>query len=168
MSLLPLYLDGEVAAHSAVDDDVFDLLNSWPWHFHRTPQQRRRRPDYRGFAWRSINGRQVRLDRWLTQADGGYVVSHLDGDTLNNQLWNLRVVSLQEHWENMTSRHSSSSPFRGVSWSAEFGRWVARASKDGKHYFLGRFDNEHEAAAIARRWREEHAPTWFATGQHLT
>jgi hypothetical protein len=159
MKQLPLYLDGEVVASSDVDDEIFDIVSAWRWHLRRSAQKLRR-PDYRGFAWRSIDGRQVRLERWLTQADGGFVVSHVDGDTLNNQFANLRVISLREHLEHMTTRRQGSSPYRGVSWSAQYRRWVARASRDGEHFFLGRYEDEHEAAAIVRQWRDEHAPTW--------
>lgn len=51
-----------------------------------------------------------------------------------------------------------SSQYRGVSWDAVRGKWKAVVKVNYRDVFLGRFDSEEEAAAVARAFRLEHMP----------
>jgi hypothetical protein len=70
------------------------------------------------------------------------------------------------------SEHQGPSEFVGVSWHKEKRKWGAKIRHDGKQQYLGRFDDEREAAwavdAAARRLRGEdaHGTLSVVSGSH--
>jgi hypothetical protein len=83
-------------------------------------------------------GRIVQLHRLITRAPTGYVVDHIDGDTLNNQRENLQVTT------------NSRNLMRGARAKAggihcRDGRYVARIRVDGAIVRLGTFPTEPAA-----------------------
>jgi hypothetical protein len=73
------------------------------------------------------------------------VVDHIDGDGLNNQESNLRVVTYRQNSQN---RHDKpTSKYAGVSWHKLTSKWIAHISISGKVYHLGSFTTEEEAYA---------------------
>ncbi len=75
-------------------------------------------------------------------------IDHVDHDGLNNRRANLRVASHSQNAANGRSHVDSSSTFKGVSWDASRSKWRAQIkdSANRSNRFLGRFDNEEEAA----------------------
>lgn len=73
---------------------------------------------------------------------------HRDGNGLNNQRNNLRVVTKSQNMMNQRSNRGSSSQFKGVSFHGRTDRWRADIRHNGQHEYLGLFDTE-EAAALA-------------------
>ena len=47
---------------------------------------------------------------------GGYFIDHIDGNTLNNKIENIRLVTPLDNNRNMALRRASSSGFTGVCW----------------------------------------------------
>jgi AP2 domain len=62
-----------------------------------------------------------------------------------------KALALADAWE---SRARPSSPYRGVTWDKERGKWVARAGPRGAHKHVGRFDSELEAAQAVEAQRK--------------
>ncbi len=93
-------------------------------------------------------------------------VTHANGDPLDCTRANLFVKSLQEQiygnrkMRSMAGRELTSR-FKGVCWDPNRELWKAQIRKDGKGGFIGRFDDEIEAAlaydAKARELFGEHA-----------
>jgi hypothetical protein len=83
----------------------------------------------------------------------GFVVDHEDGDSLNNRRANLRVCT-----QSVNIRNSPNGRKPGVFKCASTGRFAARASVDGRRYFLGRFDTFEEAAEAVSKFRVAHLP----------
>lgn len=113
---------------------------------------------YNGYAARKvyIGGKRlnVRMHREiLGLGPNDPDVDHIYGNTLDNRRENLRVCT---HAQNRQNRQNRS--YRGASWHAETKRWVARAQLGWKFHYLGLYDTEEEAAAIAAAWRREHMP----------
>lgn len=112
--------------------------------------------------------------RWVPRGDGTYRsermsrvilglergdprrADHINGDRLDNRRENLRIVTPQQNAQNMASHRDALSPYRGVSWFAPKGKWMARAYVNGKSHHLGYFDDDAEAGAVARAFREAH------------
>ena len=73
----------------------------------------------------------------------GMVVDHKDGDGLNNQESNLRVITYRQNSQNRHDKPTSKYP--GVSWHKLTKKWIAHISISGKVYHLGSFTTEEEA-----------------------
>ena len=81
----------------------------------------------------------------------GFLIDHIDHNGLNNQRQNLRFVTKAENA--MNSRKQTihlgqipSSIYKGVCWDKARGKWTVYIKIGGVRKFLGRFDDEKEAA----------------------
>lgn len=59
---------------------------------------------------------------------------------------NIAVVSVSARTRSCKPHSGSSSRFKGVSWETSRRKWVAGIRINGKNVFLGRFDQEKDAA----------------------
>lgn len=73
-------------------------------------------------------------------------VDHIDGDTLNNRMDNLRLASHAENGWNRRRPSNNVSGVKGVNWHR--GKWQANITSNGVRTYLGVF-NCRTAAAIA-------------------
>lgn len=75
-------------------------------------------------------------------------VDHIDGNGLNNQRYNLRIVTNQQN--SFRSRKSFkkvySSKYKGVCFDKSREKWTAKIKLGNKHTYLGRYETEIEAA----------------------
>lgn len=108
----------------------------WIYAFHRIPG----------------HGHKVQLHRILAGAFPGEVVDHINGDTLDNRLVNLRVCTNAENIRNSRKRASSGSSYKGVSRIKGTERWRAQIMVNGRKMNLGSFRDEQ---AAARRYDEK-------------
>lgn len=72
-------------------------------------------------------------------------VDHINRNTLDNRKTNLRICTSSQNSMNST-RVWGLSNYRGVHWDKERSKWKAQLKFNGKHYNLGRFATELEAA----------------------
>lgn len=84
----------------------------------------------------------------------GMVIDHIDGDTSNNVISNLRMCSTAESSFNKGMFKNNTSGFKGVYWDKINKKWMAYITLNGKMRNLGRFSNINEAAERASRERE--------------
>jgi hypothetical protein len=100
-------------------------------------------------------------------------VTHANGDSLDCRRANLVVRTLSEQGGGArklgsVSGRKCSSRFKGVSWAADGGKWVAQIHREGVRRYLGRFRDEIAAAAAydeaAREVFGEHALLNFPDG----
>ena len=128
---------------SAVDAKDFAWLNQWKWHC-----------SYWGYAVRfvyfgTVNGKPVkqivRMHRLITDAPEGMHVDHIDHDPLNNRRSNLRVCTNHQNRFN-TKITKGSSIYKGVCWVTRDKKWKASITVNSKHFSLGHYFDEKEAA----------------------
>ena len=74
------------------------------------------------------------------------VIDHINGDTLNNTLENLRIVTQRENISLGYDKKSTSSKYRGVYWQKTSNKWLVKIYTNGKSKYLGFFDKEYDAA----------------------
>jgi len=115
-------------ARAFVDDDVYDWLSWYDWHFHESHS--------RCYAARVVTVTGKKKKVWLHRMVAGYPrffkVRFLNGDTLDCQRSNLYVErqKASEEWRSS----AGNSEFIGVHWDKAKGLWN------------GKYDNEIDAA----------------------
>jgi hypothetical protein len=77
-------------------------------------------------------------------------IDHVDGDTTNNRISNLRSVSISGNLKNAKRRTDNKSGHPGIYWASRDKRWVARITSEGEVFALGHF-HTIEAAIEARQ-----------------
>jgi hypothetical protein len=111
--------------------------------------------DLMQYSWRislnyvsgSIKGKNVRLSRYIMNCDDkSKVVDHIDGNHLNNQKHNLRILTIAENNQNKSSKQGSSSKYTGIYYNKRSCKWVAGYRLNGKLTVIGKYDDELEAA----------------------
>ena len=144
---------GQILAHAVIDASDAEWVRQWPWSLGST-----------GYVVRTIDGpngqRKIRLHRELLKLghDDTRQVDHIDRDRMNNRRSNLRILTLAQNTQNVSSQIGSTSIYRGVCWKKDKGKWQASVRVGGVSKHLGYFDNEDAAAAAARDGRLIHMP----------
>lgn len=125
-----------------IDDADLLLISGFPW---RPLQPKPPNPLTYAHAW---NGQQsFYMHRLIFGVAANMTVDHADGDGLNNQRYNLRNATRGQQQANRGGqRNNSRSQFKGVYWNEERQRWQVSIHKDGRSRYVGRFDDEEDAA----------------------
>lgn len=126
-----------------VDDEDYEMLSVHKWCVNvnrNAVYVRRGAPRCKGKQM------EIKMHTVIMNAPEGTQVDHIDGNGLNNQKSNLRIVTNRQ---NCMNRHQmKTSRYPGVTWAKRERRWVAQAQIDGKHIHLGTFRTEKEAYAV--------------------
>ena len=96
----------------------------------------------------------IKLHNFLMNPSDGMLVDHINGNTLDNRMSNLRMATQQQNAMNKAIAINNTSGVKGVSRVKRNNKWVARISFEGKRIVLGTFDTFEEAVK-ARRDAEE-------------
>lgn len=144
--------NGTVRAWTLVDEAAYEWLMQWPWHLNKRyvarnipAGTRRQRPL---FLHRLLLGLELGDRR---QGD------HWNLDKLDNRRSNLRVATKAQNMQNVGANRGARSPYRGVSLIPS-GKWQAEVQINHQRFYLGVFESETEAAAVASDFRREHMP----------
>jgi len=82
------------------------------------------------------------------------VIDHIDGDSLNNKIDNMRDGSKGANARNQKLSDSNTSGVTGVSWDGKRNKWCSGIGvREGKRKNLGRYSNFNDAV-IARKMAE--------------
>lgn len=75
----------------------------------------------------------------------GNLIDHVNGDTGDDRITNLRNATTSQNGGNMRLPHRNTSGFKGVFWSAKRKKWRAQIGVRGQYYDLGSFNTAKEA-----------------------
>lgn len=133
-----------------VDEEDFIRFGSNKYHYSNV-----------GYAARGVTvsrGKRVivYLHREIMNAKPGEQIDHINQNKLDNRRCNLRICTHQQNQRNRPSYGGSSSKYKGVSWSKQHRKWIAKIKADEGSLTLGLFANEIEAAKAYDRAAREY------------
>ena len=123
-----------------VDDEDYERLSQWRWRLGANGYV------CRGERKSKDNYRTILLAREVLKAPPGKVVDHINHDILDNRRSNLRICTYIQNQGNKALSKIGSSCFKGVSYHKDSKKWRSYIFYSYKHYHLGLFSTEIEAA----------------------
>lgn len=148
-----VYIEGEPCRrlpltrglYTNVNDYLYDYLMQWNWHAWGTKSD--------GFyATRpygeSRKGQVLRMHHAIIGLYYSKVprVDHINHDTLDNRLSNLRPATHRQNICNQKLRVNNKSGFKGVSWHKGAQKWMAALTDHKQNVYLGIFPFKEDAA----------------------
>jgi hypothetical protein len=125
-----------------VDDEDYEMLIGYRWYasIHYGGKY-----VYAKHMLPTMDGKRLeeRMHQLIMDVPQGMYVDHVDGNCLNNQKSNLRIVTNRQNCMNRHQRKASKYP--GVTWAKREQRWIAQAQINGKHIHIGSFRSEEDA-----------------------
>lgn len=143
------YKNSQIKGYVMVDDEDYDELSKFSWFLSSS-----------GYAVRSNwhDGRKnghTHMGRILLGCPSDKFIDHIDGDKLNNQKNNLRIVDKAQNGWNRGAPNTNRSGYRGVHFEKYTQKFRAEIIARGKRYRLGRFDTAISAAKAYNRKAKE-------------
>jgi hypothetical protein len=89
----------------------------------------------------------ILMHREILKPDEGLEVDHINRDSLDNRLCNLRQATSQQNKHNQTIKRNNKSGFKGVFLESRSKKWVSTIMTNGKSKWLGSYDTPEEAHA---------------------
>lgn len=128
-----------------VDDEDYEMLVGYRWYASINKFPNDKVYVYAKHMLPSINGKrsEERMHQLVMDVPHGMHIDHIDGNTLNNQKNNLRIVTNREN--NMNRHQKKASKYHGITWAKREQRWIAQAQVNGIHKHIGSFRSEEEA-----------------------
>ena len=125
-----------------VDDDIYDLIGNLKWCLQKgrtvlyaTRHSSRKLPEKRHTIWMHhlVIGKPTK----------GMMIDHIDGNGLNNQRSNLRIVTNRQNLQNMKNHRNGK--LSGCYYNKNNNKWQAQIRINGKIKYLGYYNTEQEA-----------------------
>ncbi len=123
-----------------VDDEDYEYLMQWNWYVHIFKET-----CYAGRTCRNSGSpKTIKLHRVIMNTPEDMMVDHRDKNGLNCTKENLRNCNRSENAANRMS--VGNSKYLGVHFHKTKKKYESYICKNNKHYYIGTFDNEQEAA----------------------
>jgi len=139
-AVIPLRdVKGVIQDYAIVDDNRWHELMAYSWS----------RVVKKLYVIARINTKLTYMHHYVygKEVRKGMVIDHINGNHKDNRLQNLREVTYGQNNQNKkTNNGGKSSNYHGVTWAKDRNKWHAQIAKDGKHYHLGHFLTEQDAA----------------------
>jgi len=126
----------EIYGSFVVDDEDYERVVQHKWRY------------YDRYVQTTIDGKIVRIGRFIMEPEEGQIVLYRNGDRLDNRRANLRVGTRADLGKYRAKYKRTRSRYRGVSYSRRDGKWVASITKGGRSWYLGGHGTEEEAARM--------------------
>lgn len=126
-----------------VDEQDYEHLRTIRWCVSKN------RKSGKTYAVGTINGKQVRMHRYLLQVTNpNVVIDHINGNGLDNRRANLRLATFAQNTTNSGPKKTNTSGYKGVSFAKgkKSKPWAAYLGGLKKSRFLGYFVTPIEAA----------------------
>ena len=84
-----------------------------------------------------------------------YMIDHINNNPADNRICNLREATNQQNQFNRKLSKANTSGIKGVCWSKQYNKWIARIRANGKRIYLGCFDNLEFAELVVKEARNK-------------
>ncbi len=131
--------------YAIVDDADYDWLNRWKWcvtGIEGAFYAIRNSPKIKGKSHQIF---MHRIILGLAYKDG-QEGDHRDHNTLDNRRDNLRICTHRQNIMNQSLQKNKTSKYKGVCWDNSRKKWMVGIKINGKIKYLGRFEDEKDAA----------------------
>lgn len=118
-----------------VDEELYYDIIKYNW-----------RIDKHKYCSTTINGKIIKLHRYIMNYNGNDYIDHINTNQLDNRKINLRVATPKQNAMNTSSRKGSSSQYVGVSYYKSRNQWRATIFIDNKQKHVAYCKTEIEAA----------------------
>jgi len=111
-----------------------------------------------GYEMVGINHKTYLTHRIIFMIHHGFLpkyIDHIDGNSLNNKIENLREATLSQNQYNSKIPKNNTSGVKGVNWDKDHSKWRARVIVNKKTMFVGLFKEIEEAAKAIKAFREK-------------
>lgn len=108
-----------------------------------------------GYLVSNINGKTIKLHRFLLGCKPHEVIDHIDGDKLNNRRSNLRKCTPKENAANCPLKKNNTSGYPGVQ-LLPCGKYRARIMVNRKEIALGRYLSLKDAIAARQKAEQKY------------
>jgi len=101
-----------------------------------------------GYMQTRINYKKYLNHRLIFLMFHGYLpdfIDHIDNDSSNNRIKNLRECTISENVRNSKTRSDNTSGIKGVSWHKPAKKWRAYINHNSEHIYLGLFKDIRRA-----------------------
>lgn len=112
-----------------------------------------------GYESIQINKIRKGTHQWIFLMFNGYLpsqVDHIDGNTLNNRIENLRDANYSQNQHNAKIRKDNTSGIKGVSWHKTHKKWSVQLSVNGKSRHFGEYFDLEVAKFVIETMRHKY------------
>lgn len=96
----------------------------------------------------NVNRKTVYVHHAIFLLHHGYLpkyIDHIDGDSTNNRIENLRAATQSQNMGNSCMKSNNTSGYKGVTYRKDTGKWQASVMVNGKHISLGSHATKEDA-----------------------
>ncbi len=131
--------------YAIVDPDDYWRLCEYKWYTLKSSSTFYAiRQIYQG---KNRKSKTILMHREIIKASDEYLCDHINHNGLDNRKANLRLANqYQNSWNRRKPRNNSRSKYKGVVYLSPEKKWYAKIHVAGVNKFLGKFDDETEAA----------------------
>ncbi len=84
------------------------------------------------------------------------MLDHIDGNTSNNRIDNLREATNSQNQFNRKVNYNSKSGIKGITWCKKSQKWKAQCKFNGVYHYLGIFDDVFDAKKVVQEFQQSH------------
>ena len=136
-------------AETIVDNNMYYIIIKHTWCLNG-----------RGYVQSKINGKIIRLHRFILDCYDELKVDHINGNPLDNRKINLRISTNKENGQNKTKIENCTSKYIGVCYHIKNKKWQADIKINGEKKYIGLFNTEEEAAKARDEYTKKYFPNF--------
>lgn len=138
-----------------VDDEDFEWLSQWKWHYNTSGGASRTR-----LASDKSDTSRIQMHREIMKTPKGMDTDHINHNRLDNRKSNLRICTHAENLVNRGKTRANKSGYVGVYWHSRDKHWRAQVQEHSNVIFLGSFKKIEDAVEARDEYVRNNRPVF--------